>query len=67
MYIASAGIFNGLSTFGTESESYCVIDRSIHFEVKQSSIETDKFIYQRLIKVIDGSMKYTDKELFKVL
>lgn len=36
-------------------------------QVKQSSIETDKFIYQRLIKVIDGSMKYTDKEFFKVL
>ncbi len=40
MYIASAGIFNGLSTFGTESESYCVIDRSIHFEVKQSITDT---------------------------
>ena len=28
-YVASVGIFNGLLMSGAESESYCVIDRSI--------------------------------------
>lgn len=35
LYIASVGIFNGISVFGEESESYCVIDRSVHFEIVQ--------------------------------
>lgn len=35
-YVASVGIFNGLSSYsGVESESYAVIDRSIFFEIRQ--------------------------------
>lgn len=39
-YIASMGIFNGLSSLDIEAESYHVIDRSIHFEIKQKVGET---------------------------
>ena len=34
-YTVSVGIFNGLSSFGVESESFAVIDRSIFFEIEQ--------------------------------
>lgn len=39
-YIASVGIFNGLSSYDVEAESYHVIDRSIHFEIRQAITDT---------------------------